>query len=548
MTARRTPFHPDPSLLGRLGGAGGVHRLIDAFYDAIAADGELKPLFHDFHLRQGRERVKEFFVEWLGGPPGYSRTARTGMRRFHGHLFITPGLSERWLDHFGGALRQVGAPADAAAEVMAALRRLAGHVVNDLEERRPLIPRDLRCVRSRLFREPVARIAADDLPGLKAAHEDDPLLPKISGPGGRTLLWEAAWRGRLEIARFLLDRGSDPCEPGLSSTASRLDAVGADLMLTPLCAALWRGHRETADLLTSHGVRIDVHTAAFLGDLDELRRLLDADPGRVHETQGAEDVWPVTPLAHAVGAGRAGAAELLLSRGAEVRPHSRGLLDRAARIRRADLVKLLIDHGADPSQVIPGPWVVDGAIAGLLAAGAANIGDSRWVRLSCSADIRSRSGGASLARAFLDFGADVNAPQADGRYPLHAAAKAGFLETMELFLDRGARVDARDRQGETPLHHILKGGLGADVIAAMQLLLEAGADIDAAGDPGATVLHRAAARRDADAVAFLLLEGADTSRRDRRGRTPLDTLLAGRGRPEPSLVRLLTGFGSARAA
>ena len=470
------------------------------------------------------------------------------MRRFHGHLFITPGLSGRWLEHFDGALRQVGAPADAAGEVMAALRRLAGHVVNDLEERRPLMPRDLRCVRSRLFREPVARIAADDLPGLKAALEGDPLLPRISGPGGRTLLWEAAWRGRLEISRFLLDQGADPREPGLSSTSSRLDAVGADLMLTPLCAALWRGHPETADLLISRGARVDVHTAAFLGDAEALRRLLDADPARVHETQPAEDVWPVTPLAHAVGAGRAEAVELLLARGAEVRPHSRGLLDRAARIRRADLVELLIDHGADPAQVIPGPWVADPAIARLLAASAANMGDSRWVRLSCSADIRSRGRGADLARAFLDLGADVNAVQKDGRCPLHAAAKAGFLETMALFLDRGARVDARDRQGETPLHHTLKGGRGADVIAAMQLLLEAGADIDAAGDPGATVLHRAAARRDADAVAFLLLEGADPTRPDRRGRTPLDALLAGRGRPEPALVRLLTGFGSARAA
>ncbi len=548
MPAPRTPFHPDPSLLGRLGGPEGVHRLIDAFYDSIAGDEELKPLFHEFHLNRGRERVKEFFVEWLGGPPGYSRTARTGMRRFHGHLFITPGLSGRWLEHFEGALRQVGAPA--AAEVMAALRRLAGHVVNDHEERRPLMPRDLRCVRSRLFREPVARISAGDLPGLRALLEDDPLLPRVSGPGGRTLLWEAAWRGRLEIARFLLDRGADPCEPGLSSTASRLDAVGADLMLTPLCAALWRGHPETADLLRDRGARVDVFTAAFLGDLEELGRLVDADPARVHETQRAEDVWPVTPLAHAVGAGRIGAVELLLARGAEVRPHSRGLLDRAARLKRVDLVRLLLDHGADPAQVIPGPWVVEPTLADLLAASAANLAHSRWVRLSCSADIRSRSrsGGAALARAFLDFGAHVNAPQADGRCPLHAAAKAGFLETMALFLHRGARVDARDRLGETPLHHTLKGGRGADVIAAMQLLLEAGADIDAAGGSGATVLHRAAARRDPDLVAFLLLEGADAGRTDRRGHTPLDRLRAGRGTPEPSLVRLLSGFTSARAA
>ena len=522
-----------------------MHRLIDAFYDAVAGDEELRPLFHEFHLRRGRERVKAFFVEWLGGPPGYYRTARMGMRRFHDHLFISPRLSERWLGRFGGALREVGAPDAAAAEVMAALRRLADHVVNDLEERRPLLPGGgLSCVRSRLFREPLARVAAGDLPGLRAILEGDPLLPRVSGPGGRTLLWEAAWRGRLEIARFLLDHGADPCEPGLAATASRLDAVGSDLMVTPLCAALWRGRRETAELLLARGARVDVFTAAFLGDLDELRRLLDAEPGRVHETQRAEDVWPVTPLAHAVGAGRREAAELLLARGAEVRPHSRGLLDRAARLQRVDLVRLLLDHGADPARVIPGPWVVDRAIARLLAPSAANLGHSRWVRLSCSADIRSRRGAAPLARAFLDFGADVNARQADGRYPLHAAAKAGFLETIELFVHRGAHVDARDAQGETPLHHTLKGGRRADAIAAMQLLLEAGADIDAAGDSGATVLHRAAARRDADAVAFLLLEGADPDRRDRRGRTPLDALNAGRGTPEPALVRLLSEFSA----
>ena len=525
-----------------------MHRLIDAFYDSIAGDEELKPLFHEFHLNRGRERVKEFFVEWLGGPPGYYRTARTGMRRFHGHLFITPGLSGRWLEHFEAALRQVDAPAAAAAEVMAALRRLAGHVVNDLEERRPLMPRDLRCVRSRLFREPVARVAADDLPGLRSLLEDDPLLPRVSGPGGRTLLWEAAWRGRLEIARFLLDRGADPCEPGLSSTASRLDAVGADLMLTPLCSALWRGHQETADLLRDRGATMDVFTAAFLGDLDELRRLIDADPARVHETQRAEDVWPVTPLAHAVGAGRIEAVELLLARGAEVRPHSRGLLDRAARLLRVDLVRLLLDHGADPAQVIPGPWVVDSTLADLLAASAANLAHSRWVRLSCSADIRSRKDGApSPGRSSTSAPTSTRRRPTDA-IPLHAAAKAGFLETMALFLHRGARVDARDRQGETPLHHTLKGGRGADVIAAMQLLLAAGADIDAAGGSGATVLHRAAARRDPDLVAFLLLEGADPTRPDRRGHTPLDRLRAGRGTPEPALERLLSGFTSARAA
>ena len=170
------------------------------------------------------------------------------------------------------------------------------------------------------------------------------------------------------------------------------------------------------------------------------------------------------------------------------------------------------------------------------------------MRLSCSADIRSRRDGASLARAFLDFGADVNAPQADGRFPLHAAAKAGFLETMELFSSAGPASTPRPAGRDAPAPHPEGAARAQDVIAAMELLLKAGADIDAAGDPGATVLHRAAARGDADLVAFLLLEGADPTRPDRRGHAPLDALLAGRVRPEPALVRLLSGFSAARAA
>ena len=195
-----TPFHPDPSLLDRLRGADGVHRLIDAFYDRIAADETLEPLFTGFRLNHGRDRVKSFFVEWLGGERDYYRVETRGMRRFHNHLFITRDLADRWLEWFSVALQDVGAPTLAAAELMTTVRALAHHVVNDLEKRRQLLPgRGLRCVRSKVFREPEACIVRDDLPGLRDVVARDPLLPKVTGKAGRTLLWEAAVRGRVGI-------------------------------------------------------------------------------------------------------------------------------------------------------------------------------------------------------------------------------------------------------------------------------------------------------------------------------------------------------------
>ncbi len=90
-----------------------------------------------------------------------------------------------------------------------------------------------------------------DLPGLRLLLADHPDYLSKRGAHGRTLVWEAARRGRLEVVRWLLDRGAD------------LDATGAydkesHVQITPYCAAVFYRRPEVAAELRSRDPRVDV--------------------------------------------------------------------------------------------------------------------------------------------------------------------------------------------------------------------------------------------------------------------------------------------------
>jgi len=63
-----------------------------------------------------------------------------------------------------------------------------------------------------------------------------------------------------------------------------------------------------------------------------------------------------------------------------------------------------------------------------------------------------------LAQLLLAAKADVNARDANGNAPLHAAAYKGYMDVTELLLINGATVDAESRNGTTPLHWAVTEG------------------------------------------------------------------------------------------
>jgi len=104
---------------------------------------------------------------------------------------------------------------------------------------------------------------------------------------------------------------------------------------------------------------------------------------------------------------------------------------RAAQSSDIPLLRLLLDHGADPGIATRNkttPLMV-----------AAGIG---WVEGVTNE--RSRKENLETVKLLLELGADVNAADADGRTALHGAAHKGRNEVVQVLVDHGAKLDARD--------------------------------------------------------------------------------------------------------
>jgi ankyrin repeat protein len=54
-------------------------------------------------------------------------------------------------------------------------------------------------------------------------------------------------------------------------------------------------------------------------------------------------------------------------------------------------------------------------------------------------------------RVVIDAYPDVNAVNANGQTPLHAAVNAGVNDVVEMLMKKGARIDVKDMKGDTPL-------------------------------------------------------------------------------------------------
>jgi ankyrin len=113
-------------------------------------------------------------------------------------------------------------------------------------------------------------------------------------------------------------------------------------------------------------------------------------------------------------------------------------LIRAALAGDITVMRLLLDHGADPSLA-----TYEGTTPLMAAAGV------NWV----IGETYSRSDDEYLAAVTLclELGNDPNAVNKQGFTAMHGAANRGFDPMIALLAENGARLDAEDSQGRTPL-------------------------------------------------------------------------------------------------
>jgi ankyrin repeat protein len=172
----------------------------------------------------------------------------------------------------------------------------------------------------------------------------------------------------------------------------------------------------------------------------------------------------------------------------------------------------------------------------------------------------------AMVKLLLDHGANPNQRDAEGYTPLH---RAGSIVTtiVKLLLDHGANPNQRDVERYTPLH---RAAMKPDNTTIIRLLIQRGANVDAKTEGlrhpvayevgltplhlatyrtnienvrtlvdigkakvnvksslGNTPLHKAASRENGERIAqFLIDRGAHVNVKDRRGQTPLHKAVA----------------------
>jgi ankyrin repeat protein len=116
---------------------------------------------------------------------------------------------------------------------------------------------------------------------------------------------------------------------------------------TAVEAATQMGDRPIIEFLLEHGAPLDFFTASVLGRVDLVEHELAADPARA----GARGVHDLPTLYFAAIGGQKEVAEILLESGAVVneRCEAAAPIHGAVMGGHADMVRWLLDHGADPS-------------------------------------------------------------------------------------------------------------------------------------------------------------------------------------------------------
>ena len=243
-----------------------------------------------------------------------------------------------------------------------------------------------------------------------------------------------------------------------------VDASGGYYM-TPLVAALARGHFQTAKLLRHIGAHANVHgydkftplhSAAWYGDVKMVQTLLDYEADiNAHCSFGYTPIYSVL-----LGLGLSST----LLNGTQSFP---------------DVTRLLLEHGVDVNV-----RTVDGSAP---LHGAARIGNPEVVHV------------------LLEHGANIGAKDEKGRTPLHVAAEYGYVEVAHVLLEHGANIGAEDKKGRTPLHKAVE----YRNVEVIRVLLEHDADVGAEDKKGETPFQIASMRGYRNVMKLLSDYGAN---------------------------------------
>jgi ankyrin repeat protein len=292
----------------------------------------------------------------------------------------------------------------------------------------------------------------DDLTALVAV---DPQSVHLRRGDGQTPLHVAP---TVAIAEFLLDHGAD------------IDARDVDHESTP-AQYLVRSHPDVARYLVARGAQTDILLAAALGDVDRVRRFLDADPGSIH--------WAVSERYFPKRSPHAGGHIYNWTLG-----HGKTAHVVAREFGHEEVLRLLMERSPEPLKLAVACELGDEPLLAALLESRPGLARALNDEERRNLPLAAENNDVEAVRRMLAAGWPVEAVGRHGATALHWAGFHGNAAMAQVILGFDPPLEARERDfGQTPLDWTIYGSVNGwyvesgDYAGVAELLIAAGAKV-----------------------------------------------------------------------
>ncbi|MEV0534174.1 globin [Kitasatospora sp. NPDC050463] len=115
----------------QVGGEPTFRRLVHRFYQGVAQDELLRPMYPEEDLGPAEERLTLFLMQYWGGPRTYSeQRGHPRLRMRHVPFTVDRAAHDAWLKHMRAAVDELALPADAERQLWDYLTYAAASMVN----------------------------------------------------------------------------------------------------------------------------------------------------------------------------------------------------------------------------------------------------------------------------------------------------------------------------------------------------------------------------------------------------------------------------------
>jgi hemoglobin len=115
----------------QIGGEPTFRRLVHVFYQGVAEDELLRPMYPEGDLGPAEERLTLFLMQYWGGPRTYSEErGHPRLRMRHVPFKVDRAAHDAWLRHMRTAVDALELPADAERQLWDYLAYAAASMVN----------------------------------------------------------------------------------------------------------------------------------------------------------------------------------------------------------------------------------------------------------------------------------------------------------------------------------------------------------------------------------------------------------------------------------